>query len=206
MKNKIIILIGAFILSILFNQKAYAATGYEGYAVYRDGVYYVEWHAGLMDDPYIGYTSQPVVHTPGWDGTGFASWSQFLNGNTFKGVYKPRYSVTSADRDLFKAMGRNLAWRNISYNAGYQIWYDLSSVGTYVDYSEISSMRCDGVVEFVYQWYEFPVWDGISYWGHGRYWDITLANANNRETHGGTLVTPKKQTNYLTRVTPYEPY
>ncbi len=137
-KKSILIGLTMCMLTLLPVINVSAATGYEGYAIYRNGVYVIEWHAGLTDDPYIGYTDVPVVHTPGWAGTKFDTWSNFLNGNTFQGVYKPNGTVTSYNRDLFKSMGRNIAWRHIPYNAVYQIWYDTSSVGTWVDYDVIN--------------------------------------------------------------------
>ncbi|WP_053366504.1 hypothetical protein [Bacillus sp. FJAT-27245] len=180
----------------LFSTSTEAATGYQGYAIYRDGVFYgYDWHAGMMDDPYRTTTSLPVLHAPGsgsvvsWD-----SWSNFMKGNNFKGVYRPNRAPTSSERDLFVSMGRNLRTENIAYNVAYQVYYDTGSSGTWVDPSEISSMRCDGVVEYIHEWYGFRIY------GSDTYWDVTRNSFWGRDHHSGTAITPKKQVGYMTLV------
>jgi hypothetical protein len=198
--KRILSLTCVLILSLSIKAHAY---GWEGFAVYRDGVIpaNLQWHAGLMDDRYIGYTDAPVVHTPGSAGTQFASWSAFLNeNNTFVGVYKPWGNVTTSQWDLFKAMGRNLAWRHIPYSADRQLYYATYGVGTWVDYNEIKGIRCDGVVEYVYEWYGFRVF------GSDTNWDITRASESSQLGHGGFNIGPKGQTGYLQLVSTEEPY
>lgn len=140
------------------------------------------------------------MHATGWVNrrphTKFDSWTNFMNGKTFKGVYRPQRTPSSADRDLFKAMGRNIARQNIKYNVAYQVMYDTSSAGTWVDNWEITSMRCDGVVEYVYEWYGFSVYGS----------DVTKNDYWIRDAHSGTAITPQKQVNYLTLVKSSEPY
>lgn len=171
-----------------------AATGNQGYAAYRDGVFFgFDWHAGLWDEPASNY-GLPILHAPGtgksvqWD-----TWSNFIDGNNFKGTYRPNTAPSSAQRDLFVAMGRNLRTQNISYNLGYQV-YSTGSASTYVKYDEVSSMRCDGVIEYIYEWYSFRVY------GNDTQWDVTKNDFWIREQHSGTLITPKKQVNYLTAI------
>jgi hypothetical protein len=197
-KNKFIFaiaLIGSLLISMV-NSSVYAATGYEGYAVYRDGVLFnYTWHAAIMDEAYSTTTTRPIVHSTLGNIVNYDTWNNFLNGKTFKGVYRPNITPTSTDRDLFKSMGRKLANENISYNAGYQVYYNTSTAGTWVDSSEISSMRCDGVVEYIYEWYGFKVY------GNSTYWDVTKNSFWGRDHHSGTAVTPQSQAGYLTLVT-----
>lgn len=195
-----ILLLSAVLFTSAF-LNVHAATGYQGYAIYRDGVLWgLEWHAGLMDSPDSSYYL-PVTHHPG-DGyyVMWASFEDFLDGNNFKGVYRPNTDPTSSQRDLFVAMGRRLISEEISYNLLYQVAYHLNQdLGTWVDPDEIIGMRCDGVVEYVYEWYGFRVY------GNDNYWDVTRFGLWNQDHHSGTAITPKSQTNYLTLVTTNEP-
>lgn len=171
-----------------------AASGSQGYAVYRDGVFFgLDWHSGFMYQPTSRY-SQPIVHAQGSRGTvKIDTWKNFMNDKSFKGVYRPTKLPTSADRDRFVGMARNLNTQNIKYNVAYQIYYNRSKASDYVRYNQITSMRCDGVVEYIYEWYNFRVY------GNNSYWDITKNSLWGRDHHSGTAITPKKQVNYLTR-------
>lgn len=182
--------------SITFSINANAASGYQGYAVYRDGAFYgVNWHAGIMTSAYSTY-SAPVVHSPGFTkDVQMGTWAEFMTDDTFQGVYRPNTQPTDYYRDLFVSMGRNLASEQIAYNVGYQVYYDTSTAGSYVDDYEISSMRCDGVVEYIYEWFGFRVY------GDDTYWDVTKNSVMGRETHSGSAISPKSQVNYLTLVT-----
>ena len=94
---------------------SYAAEGFEGYAVYRDGAFLgTTWHGGLMDGAHPK-KEKPVTHAAQSKSTvQSGSWGSFINGNTFKGFYYPKSGVpTSAKRDLIKAMGKSLIDENI---------------------------------------------------------------------------------------------
>lgn len=177
---------------------ASAATGNQGYAVYRDGVLAnYTWHAAIMSLPHWNTSSLPVIHHPGsgqW--LEYGTWGEFLSGKVYQGTYRPKTAPTSANRDSFLYMARRLVDEQISYNLLYQVYYNTTAAGTWVDPGEITSMRCDGVVEYIYEWYGFRVY------GSDTYWDVTKAGWSGREHHSGTLVTPKSQAlAYLTRVT-----
>lgn len=55
-------------------------------------------------------------------------------------------------------------------------------------------MPCDGVVEYIYEWYGYRVF------GNDTQWDVTKNDIWIRDQHSGTLTTPKKQVNYLTAI------
>lgn len=176
-------------------QAAEAATGNQGYAVYRDGVAGIEWHAGIMDDPHYTTTSYPVIHHPGSGYVKLATWAQFLDKQTYKGVYRPKVAPTSAARDNFKTMARKLVGENIPYDLQFQVNY-ATGIGTWVDPAEVRGMRCDGVVEYVFEWYGYRVY------GNDGMWDVTKADAIIKLLHSGIGVTPKIQANsYLTKIT-----
>ncbi len=198
-KKLFISVIATFLLITMLSINVNAATGYQGYAIYRDGVFFnTNWHAGIMDEPY-STDYKPVTHHPGGFGSNdivkWDTWDNFIDGKTFKGVYRPNSNPSSSQRDLFVSMGRKLINEKIPYNLAYQVYYDTSTSGTWVDHDEISSMRCDGVVEYIYEWYGFRVY------GNGTYWDVTKNSFWGRDHHSGTAVTPKSQVNYLTKVT-----
>ena len=154
----------------------------------------------MMDSAYISDSYLPVLHHPGTGYVKWDTWDNFLGGKNFKGVRKPNGTVTSSDRDLFVAMGRVLRTENISYNLAYQVYYNTSTAGYWVDPEDISSMRCDGVVEYIYEWYGFRVY------GSDDKWDVTRNDYWVREHHSGGSVTPETQVNYLSLVTTEVPW
>lgn len=179
----------------LFCTRANAASGFQGYAVYRDGVFYgYTWHAAMMYQPYYN-DSLPVVQAPGGSqNVKRDSWNNFQGSNNFEGVYTPNSDPDSSDRDMFVAMANRLANEQISYNLYYQVNYDLNSTGYWVGPADISSMRCDGLVEYIYEWY------GNRVYGSSSNWDISLNSSTNRSAHSGTSVEPDTQAGYLTLV------
>jgi len=198
---KLLAIIFVLVLSTAsFDRTANAATGYQGFTVSRDGVpggLNITWHNAIMGDPY-STTAVPVIQAPGgeanvrWD-----TWSGFIAGNNnFTGVYRPKTSPTSYDRDLFVSMGSNLITESIPYTVIEQIFYDSVTAGVWVDPSEIVYLRCDGVVEYIYEWYGFRVY------GNDAYWDITRANYDILDHHSWANITPQAQAqSYLTRIT-----
>lgn len=201
MKEKInkyfLLLIAVVVLFVPFqsDNTVQAASGYQGYAVYRDGVFFnTTWHAGIYIQPSSSHYS-PIVHAAG--GTSKVSedsLESFLDGENYKGVYKPNNSPTSSYRDLYVAMARNLASQNISYNLAYQVYYNTSTASTYVQPNEVSSMRCDGVVEYIYEFYSARVY------GSDAQWDVTRNDSSIRNHHSGIAITPRSQINYLTEL------
>jgi hypothetical protein len=180
--------------------QAWAATGNQGYAVYRNGVVVGavdQWHGGVMSLPHVASGSLPVIHAPGGArDVQYGSWAEFLSAKTYQGTYRPKGTVVSADRDNFLYMARRLADEKIPYSLLYQVNYSISKAGKWVDPGDITSMRCDGVVEYVYEWYGFRVFGGDSVW------DVTRALSANKAAHSGTAVTPRTQAqSYLSKVT-----
>ncbi len=74
----------------------------------------------------------------------------------------------------------------LGYNLIYQVWYEDNSdenENDIVDITEISSMRCDGLVEYCYEYYDLMVYGG----------NISDFNLDTRDEHSAPWVTPKQQ-------------
>nr|WP_144919626.1 hypothetical protein [Paenibacillus bovis] len=203
-RSLIQIIILSFMISLVVSangNKANAAVGYQGYAVFRDGaIGGINWHAGLMDKGYVFNTdaAYPVTHIAGFgDIVELGTWKEFLNGKTAKGVYEPKTypGSKSAYRDLFVATGRTLTTENISYNAFFQVNYG-AGTSTYIYPKDITSMRCDGVVEYIYEYH------GARVFGSSAMWDVSKRGIN-KDHHGmgnTSPITPITQVNYLSLV------
>lgn len=190
-----ILLIAVLLISSV--NTTFAATGNEGYAIHRDGAFLgTTWHAGLMDEPDTSYYL-PVLHIGGFSGgVKYDTWDNFIDGNTFKGVYKPKSGITSSGRDLVKATGRRLRTENLGYTPLSQIDYGADVLTqTWVYPEDISLIRCDGVVEYSFEW------NGYRIFGNDTYWDISRAGLLYLGEHSLAIVTPKSQAqSYMTLV------
>lgn len=184
------------LLLCVFVSPANAATGWQGYAVYRDGVAVIEWHGAIMDkatkdDVY------PVVHAVG-PGTNvsFGMWSDFLAGKTFMGYYQPKSELlTNSKRDAVTATARRLAADFIGYTVNMQMNYPIIDPPPkpFVQVSDISTIRCDGVIEYCYEY------NNIRIYGDNVTWDISRWSEANKALHGLPFITPKVQArNYMT--------
>lgn len=166
--------------------EANAAGTWKGYAVYRDGVVMnVNDHAALMDENNIGLY-KPIIHGVGYGKTvQWGTWSEFLDGKNYLGLYRPKNcTITSTLANSFISKAREL--RGISYNVLDQIVYSAGS-NTWVKPENISHLRCDGVVEYTYEWYGYRVG------GPDGEWDITRNLTANYWEHSGFFITPRKQ-------------
>ena len=194
-----------FVMSLLIASTlampVYAASGNQGYAIYRDGVQNLGnlvWHAGFMDDPTSTATSWPVLHmavqTDGETRIGWDSWSHFLYGKNFKGVFKPKGGITSSQRDDVVTLSRSLLTEDIGYTFVQQVQYSAGDQ-YWVWPKDITNMRCDGLVEYCYEWF------GHRIIGADEVWDITRNNHQNWSAHSYTpAVQPKTQSEAMTLV------
>ena len=197
-KNKFIFattLMVSFLISMLLTN-VNASTGLEGFAVYRDGVGKADinltWHAAIMDEATSLTTNRPIVHAMGYGkNVDYGTWAEFMGTGKFMGVYRPKPDPAPHDRDIFKGLGRELKGEDIPYTLYDQIYYNTSTAGTWVAPSEITMMRCDGVIEWIYEWCGFRVY------GSDALWDIAKNSWFIRDHHSGIMVTPKSQPDYL---------
>lgn len=175
----------------LFIFNSYAAVGLEGYAIHRDGAFLgTTWHAGLMDKAQPNMTSVVTHAGQSIDTVMYGSWSDFLNENNFKGFYSPKCTMSSNQRDNVTAMGRRLISENILYSPTAQL-SNAYGAGDIIEPDEINTIRCDGVVEYCYEFFNIKIY------GSDTKWNISLNG--NQSHHALATITPKKQAeDYMT--------
>ena len=174
------------------------ASGRQGYAAYRDGVAgNLDWHGaiiygtGTTTSSYIFAQASGYGHT-----TETVNYSVFLNNQTPKGYYRPKStSLTTSQRDSVISTARALVNEHISYTLTNPISYSMISTTSQYQPSDILGIRCDGFIEYCYEY------NNIRVFGSDSYWNISHTNSRCQDEHGGFLMTPKSQAeNYMTRI------
>jgi hypothetical protein len=187
---------------------ARADLGYISYAVYRDGVtfniagYQVlsTWHAALMDVKYKTSSGDVVIQARYGNSVDFATWTQFLTGQgsgTYMGTYRPNTSMSALNRGNVNARAEMLVNEGIPYLIVQQMSISVSglSTGDKIPTGNILFMRCDGVVEYCYEYYGFRVY------GSNTMWDISTFMAGVIDHHSYYFINPQEQAeDYLTQV------
>ena len=150
------------------------ATYHQGDAVYRDPAYQW-WHAAISETPNIQNPGDLVIQAGGL-GTlvDTATWTTFLGNGTFVNPAQYKYGMTYDDSQKVLNMARYFALsRDIPYTLYYLMEYNGYS-GSYIYRENVSKLRCDGLVEYCYEWYNFPVQTDVN--GN---WDISNINSVN---------------------------
>lgn len=182
--------------AIIFTVSSFAATNAKGFSVYRQGnIPNPSGHAGLVYKNSVE-DSNAIIHVIRGDDNYLirkTSLLVFEDNQDFYGYYVPKTlkNLSTSDRtnklssviskaDALAAIKKD----NLGYNLVFQVWYktDKNNNGR-VDIDEITSMRCDGLVEYCYEYY------GLSVYGD----NITTFNTSIRDNHCAPNVTPKQQ-------------
>lgn len=172
------------------------ASGFQGYAAYRDGVITDEvnlnWHGAIIAGPetsmsyYIFAQARGLGHT-----TELGSYLDFIGDGQPKGYYRPSstsYSASQRDRVCDTAV--DLAYEHIPYVMMNPISYSMSSIATKkYPVSDILGIRCDGFVEYAFEY------NNIRVYGSGEDWDISKPGIGPDLEHSGFKLTPRKQAN-----------
>ncbi len=151
---------------------AFALSGYQGYTVFRDGVGLPlleitlgnEDHAAMMYAPYSDYYNiLPVIEASGYGHkVDYRSWSQFMGtDNKFHGVYKPKSAMTDRQRELALSTAMQLTALDIGYTLLDKI-LPTEVPWDKIDPTEILNLRCDGVVQYCYNYNGISVGRNIS--------------------------------------------
>ncbi|MBC2581540.1 hypothetical protein [Clostridium sp. DJ247] len=121
-------------------------------AVYREGGTLNPFeHAGVYKADNQYYEIKGYNHT-----IEISTWASFIDGKS--GAYwRNNPSVDSYRSSILSTLASLDADPGITYTMYDQLNYE-SNPGTYVNVSEISDIRCDGVVEYAYEWNNVWVW------------------------------------------------
>ncbi len=141
---------------------AASTSNWDGYAIFRDGVTIpiigmkIDWHAGIVYTS-TGKSSSAITKVAHHPGTGKvatvnASFSAFLDGNnTFKGARKTP-NLTTAVRNKILQTCRDLDAESVGYCFDVLIKFSGVSSDMQIDPENVKSTRCDGFVEYCYEY------------------------------------------------------
>ena len=134
--------------------RAASSSNWDGYAVYRDGVtsagIEINWHAGIVVSSSGNYTTiEDIAHHSGEGATSLASYSEFLDGNSFMGGY--RKTTNTSTRNKIVATSNEMVEEAISYTVFSLITHNASSSDKEISISNLQNVRCDGFVEYAYE-------------------------------------------------------
>lgn len=179
----------------------FSTTNRLGHAIYRDGVVFDQWHTGIVahaSGPEYSSDGNWVVHARGsGKTTGYDTFDTFLrNKEGEKQNYVgERYMSTMTLSDHYNIFftAEDMATEAIPYTFVNMISVSLLAPAQ-LEVSDIEKIRCDGFVEFAYEY------NGIKLQASSVYWDIsTYLGAIN---HDGILLTPKTQYDTFDRTNP----
>lgn len=178
--------------------------GYKGYAVYRgitkdivivDNVR-INWHAGFMNKPFANQTDS-VIHVLDDNSTAVRtdSWSRFIAGEAYHGIYKPKTEISEDDRIKVINLARELADLEIDYVLTTQMEANIPENISKIEPDNITALRCDGLIEYCYEYYGYKIY------GNNNNWDISKANPDNLSHHSVLGIRPKNQAeDYMTLI------
>ncbi|MCP4549390.1 MAG: hypothetical protein GY835_23290 [bacterium] len=132
-----------------------------GNAVYREGGWANNLdHAGIYcSDCYSGNPGVYEIRGYWWqggDGVELRSFTDFLDGKTDLGAFSLS-GISAAQRGLIVDTADDLDQDpDITYTLGDCLNHE--ATGDYVTVDEITDIRCDGVVEYSYEWNNLWVW------------------------------------------------
>ena len=167
------------------------AVGNQGYAIYRDGVgsagINVDWHAAIMAEASI-YDDEPIVQASGSpENVDYVDYNKFMGGNNvFKG-YRKVSGMTNSQRNKVVDIATDLVFEGIPYTFTALM---TARIGKgIIEPSAILKMRCDGVVEYSYEY------NGMRVQGTDSDWNISTDSGS--QNHNAIAMTPKRQYNAL---------
>ena len=128
-------------------------------AVYRTGAYGY-YHAGVF---YKNGTTYKVYEQTGDGGVDYNNMSSFDSGETYLGHYYRNIVDTSSERDsIINTCAALHANGSIGYTWADCLIPDTGNIGSYINPSEMNEIRCDGVVEYAYEYNNFEIWGRTS--------------------------------------------
>ncbi|MGG1642456.1 hypothetical protein ACIFQM_14495 [Paenibacillus sp. NRS-1782] len=154
LNKKVLIAILLPLLVLLGTSYTHAAD--RGDAGYREG----GWLTFGSDHGGVRGNSGVVYEIKGYWGSGvvLSDFDSFKSGKTFYGFYT-NPSITDTKRSYIISMVAAMsADPEITYTAQAQLMHDDHRSSAYVHVDEITDIRCDGVIEYAYEYNDVYVW------------------------------------------------
>lgn len=217
---KVFVLVLTFCLLLTFNTSVFAAN-LTGYAIYRNGVDSAGtdlWHTGIS----VNSTGTQIAQASGTgDTTKTVSLADFRYKTTNKIMGYYSKSSTSNAYTSISSTATTMANKKLPYTLLLPMDGADKSGGGYLTSDEVTSMRCDGFVEYCYEYnnekiMSFSLTTGSVFFPTtNTYWDISSVDGllshsfiSGLDSTGmaytlilaPTNMTPKKQAGYLTYV------
>ncbi|SHK31313.1 hypothetical protein [Paramaledivibacter caminithermalis] len=186
-KPRIIVFLSLIMIFCLNISNVFAYEFY-GKPIYRDGVAVIEWHAGLS----ASTDGTTILHADNYeDATRVTDYDGFMksSSNDFKGVYHKKEMDIYDYQEVVETANR-LVELKIPYDFYNPVGHNETS--GYISPTEITGIRCDGFVEYSFEWNNFKVMK----WGiNGSIWDISEVEDN--KAHTWYNMSPKSQAAFL---------
>lgn len=115
-----------------------------------------------------------------------------MSGNDFLGYFNPKQELSEEDRAcvLLTAFALYLRTEEINYSLFNLISFSDSNNNGIIDFDEIEGMRCDGFVEYCYEYSGIRVcYDETK----PEKWNITIIDDEIQDVHSWTKIIPKAQ-------------
>lgn len=166
----------------------YASSNRLANAIYRGGVALgIEWHAGIVahsQGPEYNDTGEWIIHASGASGSivEYATYEDFLDNNNNTGEHWMS-SMDYSDQVNIFFTAVDLTNDSIPYTVFSIFTTDVNS-GT-IEPSDIKKMRCDGVVEYSYEY------NGIRVLGTNDHWNCSTPEG--RDEHASRAWMPRNQ-------------
>ncbi len=195
MKKRFIstLILSVVLISILTSQVF--ASSYGAYAIYRDKLYNpTMWHGGMvigdLDD------DECIVHKTDSTDVVKVSMAEFMDFKETYRISKPNGTMSITKMDAVTTTAIQLTRHDIDYVLDQQIEYDSDCYGhSMLDYEDIDAIRCDGVIEYCYEY------NGVRIYGNDSYWNISIPSSSSLSQHSSLAINPKTQAqDYMTRV------
>jgi hypothetical protein len=153
-------------------------------AMYRTGPMPNYWvHTGVRKANSGVYEIKGYNHT-----VDLNSWESFIGSETYLGAFTNPTMTATDKQNVLSTLAAMAADTDINCVGMNMIDWD-SSPGNYIEPSEIDDLRCDGVVEYAYEWNNHWVWgrtDTGTKSGTPTHFDVSyLAYASEHQNLGG---------------------
>lgn len=174
------------VFTLFFLLSANSANAFVGgNATYREGGFITVGnnHAGLYHG--VDGGTHKVYEIQGiFDKVELNDLTVFVDGKTFYGYFE-NPSMSSSARSNILATAAALVTNQVGYTAFNQLSYNNTNSAGYIQPGHINNIRCDGVVEYSYEYNDVWVWGKASPNNStGTPTDFDISKASNVASHG----------------------